>query len=140
MTWPPLIVIAQKSRGLLWRDRLLTVCLWGGFAYLVIEQAFHFWSSIHHVRTVYPGAFVENWDFRLKPFAIVSGALVLWLLLFGIVSLWKWKRMIRVAPPLPLAVQAEAERGGAMVADILAARERKVVTIGVDDTGKFRIV
>lgn len=138
MNWPPLIVTAQKSRALLWRDRLLTVSLWGVFCYLLIEQSLLFWSRIYHVRTVYPGAFIENWDFRLKPFALISGALILWLLLFGLFSLYKWKRMIRREQRQPLSIEVEAERRGMAVAEIQAARQRKVVKIAIDSDGRFR--
>jgi poly-beta-1,6-N-acetyl-D-glucosamine biosynthesis protein PgaD len=140
MNWPPLIVSTRKGRALLWRDRLLTASLWGAFSYLLVEQSVLFWSRVYHVRTVYPGAFVENWEFRLKPFALVSGALVAWLLLFGLLSLYKWKRMLRREERPPLSIQAEGERRGMTVEDIREARQQKIVTVAIDSHGVFAVV
>lgn len=137
MKWPPLIVVAPRERWKAWRDVILTLFIWAGFLYIFVDQSIHFWSSIHHVQVIYPGAFVEHWDFRLKPFAILVAVLCLWLFCFGIHSLRNWRRVTQEPVPPALPLGTEAVRHGMSEEAILAAREMKVAVISLDESGRY---
>jgi poly-beta-1,6-N-acetyl-D-glucosamine biosynthesis protein PgaD len=137
--WPPLIRDAGQQRWLVWRDAIITVAMWLLFLFIFIDQSIHFWRAIVQVQAEHPGAFLEHWDFRMKPFAALVLLLVAWLLFFGWRSLENWRRVKRgpLPPALPIAI--ESARRGISVEILSEARNRKVATVAIDQDGRFEM-
>jgi poly-beta-1,6-N-acetyl-D-glucosamine biosynthesis protein PgaD len=139
IAWPPLIKAARQQRWLVWRDATITVAMWLLFLFIFVSQSIDFWKAIFQVQSEHPGAFLEHWDFRLKPFAALVLALAIWLLLFGWWSLENWRRATRGALPPPLPIAIESKRRGVSIEVLAEARNRKVATVAIDQDGKFEM-
>ena len=87
MQWPPLIKVAPQERWRVWRDAGITIVMWAIFLFIFATQSVLFWRTISEFQAEHPDAFLEHWQFRLKPFAAIVAALLAWLLLFGWYSL-----------------------------------------------------
>lgn len=137
MQWPPLIRVAQRERWRIWRDAIITIAAWGVFLIIFATQSVLFWQTIAEFQTEHPGAFLENWHFRLKPFGALVFILLIWLLLFGWYSLWNFRRVTHLPTPSSLPVAVESARRGMPVESIARARDLKVATLSIDDAGRF---
>jgi poly-beta-1,6-N-acetyl-D-glucosamine biosynthesis protein PgaD len=135
--WPPLIKVARQQRWKVWRDALVTIAMWAIFLYIFIGQSIIFWTSIVEFQAEHPGAFLERWHFRMKPFVAVALLLLVWLAFFGWLSLRNWRRVTRQPPPSPLSIEREASRCGMPVEHIRYARELKITMVSSYDAGKF---
>jgi len=133
--WPPLIYNAARPAWRIWRDRLMTICLWLLLLGLLVQQSI---ILSHHLNEFIfpsdPDARIV-WEFRLLPFLVVALILVLRLLVWGVISKRHFNRVTREAPPPPLPPLIEARQHGVTPADLDAWRARKVATVATDEAG-----
>ena len=131
--WPPLIKVVPRKRWILWRDAIITVAAWAVFLFILVDRSILFWTGVSRFHAEHPGAFLQNWHFRLKPYALPILALLAWLLLFGWRSLRNWRRVTDEPPPLP--IEAESARRRMPADDLSQVRSLKVATVSTDETG-----
>lgn len=89
---------------MVWHDVIATLLLWLIFLYLFVSHSIVFGKAIYLVAQEHPRAFIENWRFRLKPFGILVLVLLIWLVIFGRLSLRNRKGVIGEPVPRPLAI------------------------------------
>ena len=137
MAWPPIIRVVRQERWKIWRDALITIAVWAIFLSIFVNQLIIFWTSIVEFQAEHPGAFLERWHFRMKPFGLVVLMLFIWLALFGWLSLRNWRRVTQEPPPPPLPIEGEAARRGMPVERIRDLRESKITTVSSHDGDRF---
>jgi poly-beta-1,6-N-acetyl-D-glucosamine biosynthesis protein PgaD len=138
--WPPLIVADNIPRAVRWRDTLLTLLAWVAFAvFLDVE----FKLSLASLRALETGRAHLMPDVlpdlqRLTPFFMAGAALAAVLFVRSARTLYRRSRALSLPQPAPLAVADEARAAGLPEADLLAAREQRIVVVH-DDEGGLRI-
>jgi len=138
--WPPLITAARQPRWMVWRDRGLTLFMWLLFV-LVCHNFLRL--AADGVREVSGRPRVgPEWDPEmlwepLRPFLVVSGLLVTWLLLFGLVGIRRIARDRARPMPPPLDTGEEAARQGADGAALAAWRDWRIAVVHLDDHGRM---
>ena len=140
--WPPLIVASTKPTWVTVRDVALTVLMWVLFA-IMLETEFEMFFGRNLARLGLSD-FDSEWRwlefFRaLRPFVEVALVLVSLLLIASLLTLRRVARGRRLPQPAPLAAGDEARRVGLDEAEIIAARELRVVVVHIDADGKHRI-
>jgi hypothetical protein len=141
--WPPLIVAEHVPRLVKWRDVLLTLLMWGLFAVLLAtEFELFFGDYLEHLG--FSGPFNTNakWpEFfeRLLPFMLTAAGLAVWLVMFSLRTLRDRHRALALPQPAPLAAADEARRAGLDLAELIAARERRIVIVHIAADGRHRI-
>ena len=75
----------------------------------------------------------------LRPFVQVALVLVSLLLVAGLLTLRRVARGRRLPQPAPLAAGDEARRVGMDEAELIAARELRIVVVHIEPDGKHRI-
>jgi hypothetical protein len=141
-SWPPLIVVSDKPRWLVWRDFALTLAMWAIFA-IMLETEFELFFG-HYLERLGLGDFDTNahWArfFRLlEPYAWL---IVLLLALLGaatMATLHRVRRSLLLTPPPPLQPAEEAPHARMDVAALVAAREQRDVVVHVESDGTHRV-
>ena len=138
--WPPLIVADHIPRAVRWRDALLTLAAWVAFAIFLDEE---FKLSLLSLRALETGRADIPVNMlpdlrRLAPFLLVGAVLAAVLAVRSLLTLRSRSRALRLVQPTPLAAADEARAAGLCEADLLAAREQRIVVVG-DDGGWLRI-
>jgi poly-beta-1,6-N-acetyl-D-glucosamine biosynthesis protein PgaD len=131
--WPPLITDAARPRWLLWRDRGLTLLVWGVFLALFVEQS---WVLQARVET-YLATPDAEWEFLLRPFVIVVGVMVAWLVLSAVLTYRRAVQARRTAQPHPLSLAAEAKHFGTTPEALTAARLHRIIAVTIAPDGRF---
>jgi PgaD-like protein len=140
--WPPLIVASTKPTWVKVRDIALTVLMWVLFA-IMLETEF---EVIHSRNMVRLGLSDVGDDWRwpeffqaLLPFVQVALVLVSLLLIAGLLSLLRLARERKLPQPAPLPAGDEASRVGLEEANLVAARELRIVVAHIDKDGGYRV-
>jgi poly-beta-1,6-N-acetyl-D-glucosamine biosynthesis protein PgaD len=140
--WPPLIVAGTKPRWVMVRDIALTVLMWVLFA-IMLETEFELFFGRYLVRLGFGEFDVQaNWgEFfeALRPFLRIAYVLIALLIVASFLTLRRIARTRRLPEPPPLPIADEARRVGMDEAELLAARELRVVVIHIDAAGRHRV-
>lgn len=140
--WPPLIVAQHVSRLVKWRDILLTAMMWGVFAVLLDGE---FDLLLGDYRALLGLSHSENntdWAVyfeRLIPFLLAVAVLAALLVMFGLRTLRRRSRALRLPKPAPLETIDQAHRAGLDEAELIAARNQRIVIVHIDANGRHRI-
>ena len=140
--WPPLIVASTKPTFVKVRDTALTLLMWLLFA-ILLETEFEMFFG-HYLQRLGLGDFDSEgrWpEFfqALRPFIQVALVLVSLLLVAGLLTLRRVARGRKLPQPAPLTAGDEARRVGMDEAELIAARELRVVVVHIDGDGKYRV-
>jgi len=141
-SWPPLIVVSNKPRWVVWRDFSLTLAMWVLFA-VMLETEFELFFG-HYLERLGLGDFDTNAHWgrffrRLEPYFWLIVMLVALLAASTVATLHRIRRFLKTAPPPPLEATEEARRGRMEVAALLAARGLANVVVHVAPDGTHRI-
>jgi len=137
--WPPLIINANRSPLLIWRDRLMTIGLWAILAWLFISQSVVFWRRIAEIMYPSDPDQVVAWEFRILPFLAVAFILVMRLCFWAVLSKRDYNRVTRDQPPPSLDPAVESSRTGLTYPEILAGRQLPVAVVHIDAAGHYRL-
>ena len=139
--WPPLIVAKHVPRSVKWRDTLLTLMMWGGFAVL-LDTEFELFLG-HYLQ---PGVsrFDTNakWSVffdRLMPFLLTAAILAGLLVIFSLRTLRRRSRALLLPERAPLETADQAHRAGLDEAELIVARDQRIVIVHIDADGRHRI-
>jgi hypothetical protein len=141
-TWPPLIVVSDKPRWVVWRDLALTLAMWAIFA-IMLETEFELFFG-HYLERLGLGDFDTNGNWavffrRLEPYLWLIAALLAMLAATTVATLHRIRRFLKDAPPPPLDAAEAAARGRMEVASLLAARELRNAVVYVAADGTHRV-
>jgi hypothetical protein len=141
-SWPPLIVVSEKPRWVVWRDFALTLLMWLMFA-IILETEFELFFGRYLERLGW-GDFDTNANWarffqRLEPYLWLIVMLVALLAASTVATLHRLRRFLKQAQPPPLQAAEEAPRGRVEVAALLAARELANVVVHVAPDGTHRV-
>jgi hypothetical protein len=140
--WPPLVVASTKPTLVKVRDIALTLLMWVLFA-IMLETEFELFFG-HYLQRLGLGDFnsegrwPEFFD-ALRPFVQVALVLVSLLLVAGLLTLRRVARGRMLPQPAPLTAGDEARRVGMDEAELIAARELRVVVVHIDGDGRYRV-
>jgi poly-beta-1,6-N-acetyl-D-glucosamine biosynthesis protein PgaD len=140
-SWPPLIIAKHVPRLVKWRDTLLTLMMWGFFAVLL---DFEFELFLGHYLQPGLSRFDANakWSLffeRLMPFLSAAAMLAGLLIIFSLRTLRRHSRALLLPQPPPLATADQAHRAGLDEAELIAAREQRIVIVHIDTNGSHQI-
>jgi poly-beta-1,6-N-acetyl-D-glucosamine biosynthesis protein PgaD len=140
--WPPLIVASTTPTWVKVRDIALTVLMWVLFA-IMLETEFEMFFGRNMARLGLSD-FDDDWRWleflqALQPFVQVALVLVSLLLIAGLLSLRRVAREHRLPQPALLTAGDEARRIGLEEADLVAARELRIVVVHIDEDGRHWI-
>jgi poly-beta-1,6-N-acetyl-D-glucosamine biosynthesis protein PgaD len=140
--WSPLIVAGTKPTWVKVRDVALTLFMWVLFA-IMLETEFELLFGRYLERMGLgdfdtAGRWADIFE-ALQPFVQVALVLVSLLLLAGLFTLRRVARGRGLPQPAPLSASDEARRVGMDEADLIAARELRVVVVHIDADGRYRV-
>lgn len=140
--WPPLIVADSKPSWVKMRDIALTLAMWVLFA-IMLETEFELFFGIYLERWGLgefdtEGRWLEFFH-ALRPFVQIDLVLVSLLLVAGMLTLRRISLARRLPQPAPLTVGEQARRVGMAEAELIAAREPRIVVVHIEPDGKHRI-
>ncbi len=140
--WPPLIVAGTKPTWVKVRDVALTLFMWVLFA-IMLGTEFELFFGRYLQRMGLgdfdtAGRWAEFFE-ALQPFVQMALVLVSLLLLAGLFTLRRVARGRVLPQPAPLSASHEARRVGMDEADLIAARELRVVVVHIDAAGRYRV-
>lgn len=141
-TWPPLIVVSDKPRWVVWRDFALTILMWALLA-IMLETEFELFFG-RYLERLGLGDFDTdaNWaQFfqRLEPYLWLIVALLALLAASTVATVHRVRRFLKTAPPPSLQAAEEAARGGMDVANLVAARALRNAVVYVEPDGRHRV-
>jgi hypothetical protein len=137
-SWPPLIIAKHVPRLVKWRDTLM---MWGFFAVLLdfeFELSLSYYSQ-PVISRFDPGTKWSIFFERLMPFLLVAALLVGVLIMFSLRTLRRRSRGLLLPQPAPLGTTDQAHRAGLDEAELIAARDQRIVTVHIDADGTHRI-
>jgi len=140
--WPPLIVATHLPPWIRFRDALLTLIMWVGFAF-VLEKEFvqvlrKYLEPLGVTEFYTEGSAAEFFD-RLLPFVLIAAILMLMLGIAGLASLRRYHRSLRTPQPPRLQAAQHARRAGLDEVALLAARELPIAIVHIEGDGRYRI-
>ena len=140
--WPPLIVAGAAPRWVRWRDLVLTLLMWLLFA-VMLETEFELIIQRNLVRFGLGKYRTDpNWaEFfeRLAPFAAVASASIAVVVIAGLFTVRRQRRALRLPPPPPLDLAAQAGRAGMSESDLGAARNLRIAVVHIGSDGRHRV-
>jgi hypothetical protein len=141
-SWPPLIVVADKPRWVVWRDFALTLAMWVIFA-VMLETEFELFFG-RYLERLGLGDFDTNAHWgrffqRLEPYLWLIAMLLALLGASTVATLHRIRRFRKTAPPPPLEPAEQAAHGRMAVADLLAARQLRNAVVHVEPDGRHRV-
>lgn len=140
--WPPLIVAKHTPRLVKWRDILLTSMMWGFFAILLDAEFELFLGDYLEQLGLGPFDTNANWLVffeLLMPFLLIAAILAGALIIFSLRTLRRRSRALHLPQPAPLETTDQAQRAGLDEAELIAARDQRIVIVHIDDNGRHRI-
>ena len=140
--WPPLIVATSQPGWMRVRDGLLTLAMWLLLA-IMLETEFELFFGPYLERLGW-GAFDNDaeWSIffrRLRPFVIVTGALVTWLVVSGLFTLQRRRHALLGDPPPPLSLEEQAADAGVDPFVLKAGRDLPNAVVSVEPDGSRTI-
>jgi poly-beta-1,6-N-acetyl-D-glucosamine biosynthesis protein PgaD len=139
--WPPLIVAKHVPRLVKWRDALLTLLMWGVFAVL-LDIEFELFLGPHPQPGLSRFDTNAKWSVyfdRLMPFLLTAAILAGLLIIFSVRTLRRRSRALLLPQPAPLETADQAHRAGLDEAELIVAREQRIVIVHIDTNGIHRI-
>ena len=141
-TWPPLIVVSDKPRWVVWRDLALTLAMWTVFAIMLASEFELFFGR--YLERLGLGDFDTNahWERffrRLEPYLWLVVMLLAALAASTVATLHRLRRFLRLSSPEPLQLVEEARRGRMDPAALKAARELRTMTVYVASDGEHTV-
>ena len=140
--WPPLIVARHVPRFVKWRDILLTLMMWGFFAVLLDTEFKLFLGDYLEQLGLGPFDTSANWPVyldRLMPFFLTAAVLAGLLIVFSLHTLRRRSRALLLPQPAPLEAADQAHRAGLDEAELIVARDQRIVIVHIDTNGRHRI-
>ncbi len=140
--WPPLIVASHIPRVMKWRDIVLTTMMWGFFA-ILLDTEFELFLGDFLERLGY-GPFDTKADWLvffelLMPFLLLAAILAGALVIFSLRTLRRRSRALLLPQPVPLATADQSRRAGLDEAELIAARDQRIVIVHIDNNNRHRI-
>jgi poly-beta-1,6-N-acetyl-D-glucosamine biosynthesis protein PgaD len=139
--WPPLIVAKHVPRLVKWRDILLTLMMWVVFAVL-LDIEFELFLGRYLQRGLSPLDTNADWsEFfeRLMPYLLAAATLAGSLIMFSLRTVRRRSRALLLPQPAPLETSDQAHRAGVGEAELIAARDQRIVIVHVDPDSTHRI-
>jgi poly-beta-1,6-N-acetyl-D-glucosamine biosynthesis protein PgaD len=139
--WPPLIVAKHVPRFVKWRDTLLTLMMWGFFATL-LDTEFDLFVGRYLRGDASRFDTNATWSVffdRLMPFLLTAAMLAGLLTIFSLLTLRRRARALLLPQPAPLATADQAQSTGLDEAELIAARDQRIVIVHIDADGRHRI-
>ena len=140
--WPPLIVARHVPRLVKWRDILLTSMMWG-FLAVLLGTEFELFLGDYLKRLGFgPFDTDANWSVyldRLMPFLLMAAMLASVLIIFSLRTLQRRSRALLLPQPALLETASQAHRAGLDEAELIAARDQRIVIVHIDPDGRHRI-
>jgi poly-beta-1,6-N-acetyl-D-glucosamine biosynthesis protein PgaD len=137
--WPPLVGATNVPLAVRVRDIVLTLLVWATLVWLLRDAIDLAVDWLRAPMFVLTDAAPPDWTAlraRLRTFAVVSAALVAWLVYWALVR----RRRIQAVPPSPQppALDAAAEAGalGLDPAEVVRWREWRVAVVEFDAAGR----
>lgn len=141
--WPPIISDAEVPRLVVWRDRLLTAAMWLLLFWLcrhtlhwALDQLLGLFGHPQHLLAL---DWPDRWA-RLQPYFLVVGLLAIWLLIWGVVSLRRIRRYVRLPQPLALTLEEQAHQGGCSAVELSECRNMRICTVHLDEHGAISVI
>ncbi len=140
--WPPLIVAAKHVPRLVkWRDTLLTSMMWIFFTVLL---DFEFELLLSHFLQPGTSRFDtdDKWSLffdRLMPFLLTAAILAGLLIIFSVRTLRRRSRALFLPEPAALETADQARHAGLDEAELIMARDQRIVIVHIDADGRYRI-
>ena len=139
--WPPLIVAKHVPRLVKWRDTLLTLMMWGFFAVL-LDIEFELFLG-HYLQPGLsrfdPDAKWPMFFDRLMPFLLTAAILAGLLIIFTVRTFRRHSRALLLPKPAPLETADQAHGAGLDEAELIVARDQRIVIVHIDADGRHRI-
>jgi poly-beta-1,6-N-acetyl-D-glucosamine biosynthesis protein PgaD len=125
-----------------WRDILLTSMMWGFFAVLLDTELELFLGN--YLEGLGFGPFDTDADWavyfhRLLPFLLTAALIAVWLVIFALRTLRRRSRALLLPQPAPLETAEQAHRAGLDEAELIVARDQRIVVVHIDINGRHRI-
>ena len=76
---------------------------------------------------------------RLMPFLLIAAMLAGFLVIFSLRTLRRRSRALLLPQPAPLETADQARRAGLDEAELIAARDQRIVIVHIDANGRHRI-
>ena len=140
--WPPLIVARHTPRLVKWRDILLTAMMWGFFAVLLDTEFELFLGDYLEQLGLGPIDAKANWPVYfnlLMPFLLMATILAGVLVIFSLRTLRRRSRALLLPQPAPLETANQAHRAGLEEAELIVARDQRIVIVHIDTNGRHRL-
>ncbi len=141
-TWPPLIVVSDKPRWVIWRDFTLTLMMWLGFA-LMLETEFELFFGRYLERLGLGEFHTEaHWEVffqRLRPYIGLVVILVVILAGTTLATLHRVRRALTQRLPPGLTPEEQAPRAGMTPAALVEARALRLAVVHVEPDGRHRV-
>jgi poly-beta-1,6-N-acetyl-D-glucosamine biosynthesis protein PgaD len=141
-TWPPLIVAKHVPRLVKWRDILLTLMVWGFFAVLLEKEFALVLGDYRELLGFSPFDTNVDWPVfleRLMPFLLTAAILGGLLIIFSLRTLRRRSRALLLPEPAPLETADQARHAGLDEAELIVARDQRIVIVHIDSNGRHRI-
>ena len=116
-----------------WRDAVLTLIMWGLFAWL-LERQFRLVN-----RTVDGRSDLVDFLTLLAPYAGTAVVLIGILAVAAMLTERRRRRALMLRPPAPLALSDEARGAGMDEAALAAARGMRIAVVHIETEGRLRI-
>jgi hypothetical protein len=140
--WPPLIVVENIPRLVKWRDILLTLFMWA-FLALLLDTELELFVTRNLERLGYgPYDIDANWPLffeRLMPFLLIAILPIAGLFIVGALTLRRRRLALLLPQPAPLEAADQARHAGLDEPALIAARDRRIVTVHIGIDGRHRI-
>ena len=130
--WPPVINAALPA-WMKWRDAVLTLFMWGLFAWLLQRQ----FRLVN--RSVDGRSDLVDFLTLLAPYAGMAVVLIGILAMAAMLTERRRQRALMQRPPPPLALSDEARGAGMDEAALAAARGLRIAVVHIETGGRFRI-
>jgi len=137
--WPPLITDVKMARTVIWRDRLLTLALWLLLIYFARHALLLAGGSAirflgHEIGS--PDPQWATWGAWARHYVVVIAALGGWLIVWGRVSVRRFRRGFDLPQPPDLSPAEEAHDAGCSEAELAHWRGLKFAAVDIDAEGR----
>jgi hypothetical protein len=125
-----------------WRDILLTLMMWVFFAVLLDTEFELFLGDYLERLGLGPFDTNANWPVffdRLMPFLLTAAILAGLLIIFSLRTLRRRSRALLLPQPAPLETADQAHNAGLDEAELIVARDQRIVIVHIDTNGTHRI-
>jgi len=139
--WPPVIEHKAVPRPLVWRDRLSTLAMWGIMAWLCRRSISALVIGLYDL-VIGKDFELPDWHhglMTLRPYLGTALLLGLWIVLWGLVTLWRRESALHLPTPQPLLLSEEAQGNHCSVEEIMEWRQWRISVVNFSAEGHPRV-